>query len=140
MRSTLDKHPKLILPDSRFTQKWDVVTAIALIFTALVTPYEVAVRPETISSPLEIFWFVVNRIVDFIFILDMYFTFRTAFRRKLKEGWTVVEDFSEIRAAYLRGWFAVDLVSIIPFWIIDLIGGMGELSLFKVVPIAEHPQ
>jgi hypothetical protein len=135
MRSTLDKHPKLILPDSRFTQKWDVVTAIALIFTALVTPYEVAVRPETISSPLEIFWFVVNRIVDFIFILDMYFTFRTAFRRKLKEGWTVVEDFSEIRAAYLRGWFAVDLVSIIPFWIIDLIGGMGELSLFKVVRI-----
>ena len=125
MRSTLDKHPKLILPDSRFTQKWDVVTAIALIFTALVTPYEVAVRPETISSPLEIFWFVVNRIVDFIFILDMYFTFRTAFRRKLKEGWTVVEDFSEIRAAYLRGWFAVDLVSIIPFWIIDLIVEWG---------------
>ena len=35
--------PKLlILPDSRYMQRWDVVTIVALLFTAVVTPFEVA--------------------------------------------------------------------------------------------------
>ena len=135
MRDALQKHPKLILPDSKFSAKWDVVTAIALIFTALVTPYEVALRPDTIETPLEVFWFVVNRVVDAIFVADMYFTFRTAFRKKLKEGWTIVEDFGEIQRTYLRGWFTVDFLSILPFWAIDVVGGMGNLSVFKLVRI-----
>ena len=35
--------PKLlIMPDSRYMQRWDVVTIVALLFTAVVTPFEVA--------------------------------------------------------------------------------------------------
>ena len=32
----------LIMPDSKYMGRWDVVTMIALLFTSLVTPYEVA--------------------------------------------------------------------------------------------------
>lgn len=44
---------------SHFMGKWDCVTGIALIFTALVTPFEVAFL-EAAESPLEPL-FIVNR-------------------------------------------------------------------------------
>ena len=31
----------LLMPDSRYMQRWDLVTMVALLFTAFVTPYEV---------------------------------------------------------------------------------------------------
>ena len=34
----------LLMPDSRYMQRWDLVTMVALLFTAFVTPYEVVVR------------------------------------------------------------------------------------------------
>ena len=30
------------MPDSKYVQRWDLVTMLALLFTAFVTPYEVA--------------------------------------------------------------------------------------------------
>ena len=57
-------------PDrSRFLAIWDVVTAVALCYTALLTPFEVAFlpAPTTFSDP----WFLVNRLLDAIFIFDL---------------------------------------------------------------------
>lgn len=49
---------------------WDLTTALALIFTALVTPFEVAFVVG-INVPL----FVVNRMVDLIFAADIVLQF-----------------------------------------------------------------
>ena len=51
---------------SKGMQYWEVVTSTALIFTALLTPYEVAFVPPAreVVEP----WFIVNRIVDGIFL------------------------------------------------------------------------
>ena len=53
---------------SRFITRWDGITALALIFTAICTPYEVAFVPAS-KYPWD-GWFVVNRIIDAIFITD----------------------------------------------------------------------
>jgi len=52
---------------------WDATTSIAIIFTALVTPYEVAFLPMA-TNGLETL-FLINRVLDGIFILDMYVQF-----------------------------------------------------------------
>ena len=52
---------------------WDLVTGIALIFTAIVTPFEVGFLPppERADEPL----FVINRIIDVLFAIDMILQF-----------------------------------------------------------------
>lgn len=53
---------------SSFLGSWDGITSLALIYTALVTPFEVAF----ISASTKVdAWFVINRVLDLIFIIDV---------------------------------------------------------------------
>ena len=54
--------------------KWDLVKALLLLFTALFTPYEIAFLETRMN-----FYFVVNRIVDLGFGLDIFVNFNLAF-------------------------------------------------------------
>ena len=89
---------------------WDFVTAASLIFTALVTPYEVVFLPR---SPLWIF--VTNRAVDVVFIFDICLQFRLAYPKAADASagtgsqWVVTPN--DIARHYLRGWFTIDAVS-----------------------------
>ena len=55
---------------------WDAVTSIALIITALVTPFEVAFLENEGVDAL----FVINRVIDVIFIVDMAMAFFLMYR------------------------------------------------------------
>ena len=71
----------MILPSNRWLQRWDVCTMLALVFTALVTPVEVAFVPGlTWWTPL--FW--VNRCIDLVFVADMASQFFIAYRDDAK--------------------------------------------------------
>ena len=64
--------PSTGLIDPRSSKRmgyWDLTTSIALIFTALVTPYEVALLEpaETAARAL----FIINRLIDLIFSVDI---------------------------------------------------------------------
>ena len=53
---------------SKFLQYWDILIAVALIYTSLVAPFEVGFLPAaTEVSGL----FVINRVVDVLFFIDM---------------------------------------------------------------------
>ena len=61
-----------INPHSKYMSRWDIVTTLALLFTALVTPFEVCVLDagsleDIVTDPLA--W--INRIVDLIFVIDV---------------------------------------------------------------------
>jgi hypothetical protein len=56
----------LFNPDGDFCQKWDVAIIAALVFTATVTPYEVAFVETKIDA-----MFAINRLVDLLFFSDM---------------------------------------------------------------------
>ena len=58
--------------DSKILSLWDVVTTTALIYTALLTPFEVGFLSA--STTVDV-WFVINRLLDVIFILDMMLQF-----------------------------------------------------------------
>ena len=75
----------LVMPDSKFVQSWDMVTLVALLFTATITPYEVAVLSEQMWNEARVdplFW--INRLVDSIFLGDMGLSFCMAYREKVR--------------------------------------------------------
>ena len=109
----------IIDPHSQFMQWWDTLTAVALVFTALVTPLEVAFldAPECPDESL----FVINRIIDGIFLFDMSLQFFLS--HPIMSGrWET--KMKVIAARYLQGWFIVDVLSIFP-------------SIFDIIPVLD---
>jgi len=62
---------------SKILPKWDLMMVTALLFTALVTPVEVAFLEE--GQYITNLW-IINRIVDFCFMVDIILTFNRAYQ------------------------------------------------------------
>jgi potassium voltage-gated channel Eag-related subfamily H protein 7 len=107
---------------------WDGVIILLLIFTTYVTPYEVAFLSTRFNT-----LFVINRFVDLIFLLDLIRCFFTAYFDEMKQYW--VGDAGAIAANYMKGWFTIDLVSILPFDSVGLIMNSDAISKFKAARI-----
>ena len=121
----------LLLPESKSMQQWDMCTMVALLFTALVTPYEVALLPTRLNG-----LFIVNRMIDAIFVCDMVINFFLAFRDESPSGGRrLVKDFKTIRRRYLGGWFTIDLISVLPFDLLGFLSGSALLTRFKLVRV-----
>lgn len=57
-------------------------------------------------------WEVINYIVDFLFLCDIILIFNSGFYNDDAE---VISNRAIIAWNYIRGWFLIDLVAIIPF-------------------------
>ena len=106
----------LLNPTSQWMKSFDVASTCALVFTAVITPVEVAFflsedGTGTPSSPL--FW--ANRVVDLIFVTEMVQTFFLPFKDS-NDGNRWVRRHRDIVRHYLRGWFAIDLFSCASLW------------------------
>eukprot|EP00966_Prymnesium_polylepis_P030101 699715-Prymnesium_polylepis.1 len=121
---------------SRFSLVWDVVSVVVLVFTALVTPFEVAFinpfgepvaeYPESNENGYVLgeqrpvpdvvdALFVLNRIVDCAFLFDFFLQFNLAYQDDESHLW--VKNRRQIAIHYIKTWCLVDLGSQIPLWI-----------------------
>ena len=99
--------------DAKWLGNWDIVMTLCLVFTAFVTPYEVAL----LEARVDIL-FCINRLLDLLFMLDLLLQFVLVVPDKAnsltstdkRAGWIVSP--SKIAARYLRGWFPIDLLSV----------------------------
>lgn len=129
----------MIDPHGQFVKVWDSVVFGALFFTAIVTPFEVAYLEPSLDA-----LFLVNRLIDALFVTvrgararrrrarpqrgspdtglpqDMVCQFFMGYTDALGVWCT---DRREIAARYLRGWFSIDLLSIMPFDVIGVLTG-----------------
>lgn len=107
--------------ESPFLMRWDVVTAVALLYTATLTPFEVAfiASPESVMNV----WFLINRSIDLIFVSDLLLQFFIAFEAldsKNADGHGIfhthvlIWDRARIAKHYLLGSFVIDVISILP--------------------------
>jgi hypothetical protein len=83
--------------------------AALLIFVALATPFEIAFI-ETGTEPKSVF--VVNKVIDAIFFLDIIVNFNLIIEN---EQGMFVNDRKMIAMAYVKSWFAIDLVRMLHF-------------------------
>ena len=102
----------IIDPQSTWMQRFDLAAAFGLLYTITVTPYEVGF--------LGLRWppdglFACNQLVNAIFIVDMclYFVRPVRLNGVGDRGW--IKDHREIAQRYLRSWFVVDFMSVLPF-------------------------
>ena len=87
-------HPWMLDPrTSRFIVKWDIAKLFILMYVAVVTPFEVAflpighegrLDPFDQAFPDEAVLFVINRLIDVLFTVDIAIHFFTMY-----EGWSV---------------------------------------------------
>lgn len=126
-------HPWYLLhPFGTFMSRWDGATSLALIFTAIVTPFEVGFLPAPTDADTL---FIINRVIDLTFILDMGLQFVLMYRNAGGEdaddegGETAWEmSLRRIVMRYIRGWFVIDVLSILPsaFDVIPVVNGDGQ--------------
>jgi hypothetical protein len=105
-------------PEGEFIEKWDLIMLFLLAYTAVVTTYEIAfieVSPISLSNGL----FVANRVVDFGFVCDIIINFNLAY---YNEANMLITATARVRSNYLKGWFTLDIISMLPF------GMLGELT------------
>jgi len=123
----------VINPDSNcFSTCWQCATFVGLIFVALITPVQVGLLKLQFDA-----LFVVSIFVDLIFFVDMFLQFCTAYSKRTVRGVEWEVRLNRIVKHYLKTWFFLDFITLIPF---DLIGMGGddvvaELKTVKVIRI-----
>jgi potassium voltage-gated channel Eag-related subfamily H protein 7 len=102
---------------------------MALLFTATVTPYEVAFVPTALDA-----MFAVNRFVDFLFLCDMCVSFCLMFK---DQNGHLVKKRSRIASRYIRGWFVMDFLTILPYDSTKyFVGGGEDMMLLRLIRLA----
>ncbi|CAM9262116.1 unnamed protein product, partial [Sphacelaria rigidula] len=105
-------------------------TAILIALSVIVVPFRIG-----FDCVAEGGWLVLDYVTDFTFAFDILLSFRTAYM----SGHVLVTSPQLMASRYLRGWFAVDFLSTVPFdRIMSLAIGQASsvyrsLKLVKVV-------
>ncbi|XP_068176821.1 potassium voltage-gated channel subfamily H member 1-like isoform X2 [Antennarius striatus] len=122
--------PHIILHYCLFKTTWDWVILILTFYTAIMVPYNVSFK----TRQNNVSWLVVDSIVDVIFLVDIVLNFHTTF---VGAGGEVISDPRLIRVNYVRTWFVIDLLSCLPYDVINAFENVDEgiSSLFSSLKV-----
>lgn len=132
----------IIMPFHRWKGRWDLVILALVLLSSFVVPFDVAYRqyldPEECSNgneyfkggcpwglsfdTLEVFFFI-------IFITDLVISFFVSYQ-DVDGSWKI--SLSATSRRYLRTWFIVDLLAVVPF---DLVVDSDEATLVKLFKV-----
>ncbi|TKS76396.1 Potassium voltage-gated channel subfamily H member 5 [Collichthys lucidus] len=104
--------PHIILHYCTFKTTWDWVILILTFYTAIMVPYNVSFK----TKQNNVVWLVLDSVVDVIFLVDIVLNFHTTFVGPAGE---VISDAKLIRMNYMKTWFVIDLLSCLPYDIIN---------------------
>ncbi|KAM9016280.1 voltage-gated delayed rectifier potassium channel KCNH1 isoform 2-T3 [Ara ararauna] len=122
--------PHIILHYCVFKTTWDWIILILTFYTAILVPYNVSFK----TKQNNVAWLVVDSIVDVIFLVDIVLNFHTTFVGPAGE---VISDPKLIRMNYLKTWFVIDLLSCLPYDVINAFENVDEgiSSLFSSLKV-----
>jgi len=120
----------IIDPRIRWMRAWDILAALALVFTATVTPFEVSFLSGGLNG---LFW--VNRLIDTIFLIDMVLQFFLAYYDEEDDIW--IYENRQICMNYLGSWFVVDFLGVLPFDILGIVFDHDNLDKLKIIRIVK---
>ena len=124
-----ERHNKtkyLIYPENKVKNVWDMVMTLVLLLSCVITPLNLAFGNHDQHYDET----VLGIVIDVLFALDMIVCFNSACYDNEDD---LVENRKEIAVIYLKGWFLIDLVAIIPF---DLLFTSNDLhSMARIARI-----
>ena len=115
----------IILPNDRWKLIWDFIISILILATAIYTPYRLAYVDDDSAK-----WTIIELSVDVFFLFDIIFSFFSAY---FDETDHLVDKRCTIIWNYLKFWFLIDFVSIVP---ISLILDLANPSVNNLARVA----
>lgn len=114
------KKPWIIYPDDPMKIFWDILISIVLLASCFTTPYNLAFsQVEDIKE-----YYVILVTMDILFAVDIIVNFNSAYE---DEKYKIIDKRNIIVSSYTKGWFFIDLFSILPLgFIIQLINGSDD--------------
>ncbi|GFH17913.1 cyclic nucleotide-binding domain-containing protein [Haematococcus lacustris] len=121
----------LINPEGR--TKWDMFILLLLLWVCFASPliicFGLGMGLHTGGTDRVVL--IIELVVDGCFVLDILLNFRTAY---LDSVGNLVSDRRRIARHYMRSWFVLDLVSVVPFDILTE-GALSFLSMLKLLRV-----
>ena len=108
MRARGSKVGFLLYPEDQIKENWDFFICLVFIVSCVITPLRIAYGE--IKEPVG--WVFVSKVIDTMFFIDILVIFNSAF---YDSEFHIVEKRKIIGKEYLKSWFLVDLLAIIPF-------------------------
>jgi hypothetical protein len=106
-------------PDSNKRLVWDVLLVFLLLYVACIVPTRIAFD-TSVELGSGLFWFESG--VDMFFICDIVLNFRTSVIIAGESGQVRrVDDKRFIAMVYIKGWFFVDVIAVLPYSYIELV-------------------
>ena len=117
--------PWIILPDNPYKKMWDLLIAFLILYSAIITPYEIA-----FSDNNKISWFEI--LIDILLGIDIVLTFFSAYT---DDEENLVKNHKKIIKKYLKSWFIVDIISVLPIsYIFNASGRFSGLTKISKLP------
>ena len=96
---------------------------LILLISCLITPVEIAFGKTTTETSGYDAHTIVGFVFDALFFIDVLVIFFSAF---VDDNLKLIDDRKIIFKTYILGWFAVDLISSIPFSLFDSHSNTGD--------------
>lgn len=124
-----------ISPDNVYKVRWDILVSLAIVYCAIAIPYQSAFLfdERSMNRPLEI-------CIEIVFAVDLVLNFRTS---TMDRKGHLVTSSKEIARAYLRFWFWIDAVSMLPLstvpsvWVAPTPGSTTSYQQIRVVRLVK---
>ena len=123
MISEKDRKCCMIYPNDKFKILfWDIIISLCLLLTCIFIPFNMA-----FSEDLEsVIWYnVILYIMDVLFLIDIFINFNSAY---VIEEVHLVTIRKKIMINYIKSWFLIDFLAVIPFDIIFEYGLVEEVQ------------
>ena len=112
----------IILPTSKMKLVWDIFILCALLLVSILVPFRLAFYATD-----SITWLIAYSVIDTFFLFDIVFTFFTA---TLDPKTNIVQvEKKALAKSYLKFWFWIDLIAILPLDAIMRSGGEANILL-----------
>eukprot|EP01083_Nonionella_stella_P209235 758655_1 len=99
---------RMMMPFGKIRQRLDFLVVFAILYMSLVVPFRLA-----FDLPHGTVEYVIDRIIDIIFIVDLVANFNTVLETEYEDMYD--SNRKRIALRYIRTWFIIDFVSSVPF-------------------------
>ena len=103
----------LFYPKGRFKEGWTAFMTVVMIYVAIVSPYRMAFMEDVFFDGLT----TTDLVLNGLFLADMLINFNSAY---IREDGSIEDHRWQIAKTYFASWFLIDLISSIPYNVIEL--------------------
>ena len=126
---TMQRKAFMLYPNDTMKMVWDIFISIVLLISCFTTPFDLAFANLINDYPS---YRIFGNVIDGLFLLDIFISFFSATQNT---EFKTIDSRKKIAKNYLKGWFVVDLLAILPLELI--LSGQDVNSLVRVARIGK---